>query len=346
MDASGSQPLPDIDPSLLLSIEEHAIRLAREAGALLLDSFQQEHQVEYKSSGHQDPVTEVDRNADELLTAGIQRQFPQHGILSEETPEPHGVDRDFLWVVDPLDGTANFVNRYPFFGVSIGVLYHGTPVVGALFIPSPLTSGGQVVHARRGGGAFADEAPIHIYKEKEPSQTGLVSMPAHFWSQFRLGKELRRRLGEARITGSIVYELALVASGVLQYAAFSGPKLWDVAAGVLIVREAGGEVLVRTARQRWRPLRSFLEPGAGLPADGDLRKWGAGLLAGNPSVVDLVARNLRPRSRLWRWIWRLRSRRWAKSRARERPASDQAGERPDAPAGSSPGGGEPPPHHP
>ncbi|MFC1935277.1 inositol monophosphatase family protein [Chloroflexota bacterium] len=343
MNASGSRPFLENDSSLLLSMEEHATRLARQAGSLLQDLFHRKLHVEYKSRGHQDPVTEVDRHAEELLRAGIRRQFPQHGILSEETPEPHSEKGDFVWVVDPLDGTTNFVNHYPIFGVSIGVLYHGTPVVGALFISSPLTPEGQVVHARWGGGAFADEAPIQVYGDKEPSRSGLLAMPAYFWSHFRLGRELTHKLGEVRITGSIVHELALVASGVLQYATFSGPRIWDVAAGVLIIREAGGEVLVHTTRRRWEPLLSFLEPATGLPADGDLRKWRASLLVGNPSVVDLVASNLQPRGRLWRWLCLLRARGWVRSRARERPAADQAGERPDAAAVSLPGGEGPPP---
>ena len=273
-----------------------------------MDFFQRKPHVEYKSSGHQDPVTEADRSANDLVTAGIQRHFPQHGILSEETPEPYGVDRDYLWVVDPLDGTTNFVNRYPLFGVSIGVLYRGTPVVGALFIPWPFTSGGQIIHARQGGGAFADETPIQVYGEKKHSPAGLLAMAGYFRDQFRLSKDVKRKLGDVRVTGSITYELSLVASGVLQFAAFSRPRIWDVAAGVLIAREAGGEVLVQTTRQRWERLRSFLEQGAGLPADGALRKWGANLLVGSPPVVDLLARNLRPRSRLWRRLRRLRPR--------------------------------------
>ena len=345
MAASDPQPLLEIDPSILLSLEEHATTLARQAGALLLDLFQQELHVEYKSEGQRDPVTEADRKAEELLTSGIRQHFPQHGILSEETPEPYGIERDFVWVLDPLDGTTNFMNRYPFFGVSIGVLYRGTPVAGALFIPWPLVSGGQVLHARLGGGAFADGTPVQVHDGEGPSPSGLLSMPAYFWSQFRLGKELRRRMGDVRVTGSIAYELALVASGALQYAAFGGPKIWDVAAGVLIVREAGGDVLVHTYKRRWGPLRSFLEPTTGLPTDGDLRKWRAGLLVGNPSVVDMVSRNLHPRSGLWHRLWRLRSQWRARARARERPAVDQAPERADAPAGPPPGGEKPPPHH-
>ena len=304
---SGSPTHPEVEPSLLLSLEEHAVALARQAGALLLDLFHQTLQIEYKSKGDRDPVTDADRKAEELLITGIRGRFPNHGILSEEMPEPQGMDRDILWVLDPLDGTTNFMNGYPFFSVSIGVLYRGAPVAGALFVPSPAAAGGQVLHARLGGGAFADEIPIQVYGEKEPSHTGLLTMPAGFWRQFRVGSDLRRRMGDVRTTGSIAYELALVASGALQYGAFSGPKIWDVAAGVLIIREAGGEVLVRTGRRVWKPLGSFLEPNGGI-RDDDLRKWGAGILVGNASVISLVARNLVPRSRLWRWLRRLRGR--------------------------------------
>ena len=333
----------EVDSSLLLSIENHAVRLARDAGALLLDSFQRKLAVEYKSKGEKDPVTEADRNSEELLRAGIQRQFPDDGIVSEETPEPHGLDRDFVWIVDPLDGTTNFLNRFPIFGVSIGVLYRGIPVVGALFVPSPLISGGQVIHARLGGGAFADDTPVQVYQDDRPSSGGLVAMPAFFWHQYRLGAELRRRTGEVRVTGSITYELALVASGALQYAAFGGPKIWDVAAGVAIIREAGGDVLSRSGRRPWQPLRSFLEPGTGLPGDGDLRKWSAGLLVGNPLVVALVARNLRPRSRIWRWLRRMAARS-ARARAREQPSEDRVEERLNDPQDSLSAGEQHPSH--
>ena len=133
-------------------------------------------------------------------------------------------------------------------------------------------------------------------------------------------------MGDMRVTGSIAYELALVASGALQYAAFSAPKIWDVAAGVLIIQEAGGDALAYASTRRWTPLRSFLERATGLPADGDLRKWHAGVLVGNGPLVKMVADNLRPRRSLKRWLRRLRLTRWARARARGRSAPGPAGE--------------------
>ena len=324
MAAPEPQTHPNLEPALLLSIEEHATALARQAGALLLDSFHQDLHVEYKSSGRRDPVTNADKQAEALITSGIAQRFPDHGILSEETPVSTGLDREFVWVIDPLDGTVNYMNRYPFFSVSIGVLHRGVPVAGALFVPSPLVPQGQVIHARLNGGAFADDSPVHVYAGNEPSPNGLLTMSPSFRAYFRFGGPLRRSLGDIRVVGSIAYELALVSSGVLQSAAFNGPKVWDVAAGIIIVREAGGEVLARPRSHHWTPLRSFLDHDSGLPSDANLRNWRAWLLVGGPPVVNNMASGLRPRP-FW-WLW---ARRMARV-TRRRPTTPEATGQPAA----------------
>ncbi len=326
------QPRLDIDPELLRTVEDHAVYLSREAAAFLLDSFQRDHQVEYKSEGNRDPVTEADKQAEELLTAGIRDRFPDHGILGEETPESQGLDNDFVWVLDPLDGTYNFLNRYPFFGVSVGVLHRGVPVVGAMFVPSPLQAGGQVLHAHSGSGAFFDDEPVRLPGGEGEPGSGLVSLPGAFRSQFQMGTELRRQIGEVRTTGSIVYEISLVASGVLRLAAFGGPRIWDVAAGVVIVREAGGVALAWTGR-RWEPMLSFLERRTGLPSNGDLRQWRTGLVVTSKALSGVVSAELKPRGGLLRWLWHQRARLRARPWARCRTGGDPASETPPAPEG-------------
>lgn len=326
------RPHVDVDPEFLRAVEDHAVRLAREAGTLLLDSFQRDHQVEYKSEGNRDPVTEADKQAEELLTAGIRDRFPGHGILGEESPESQGLDNDFVWVLDPLDGTYNFLNRYPFFGVSVGVLHKGVPVVGALFVPSPLKTGGQVLHARSGNSAFVDDEPVHAHDGRGELGSGMVSLPGTFRSQFQMGKELHRQIGEVRTTGSIVYEISLVASGVLRLAAFGGPRIWDVAAGVVIVREAGGEALAWTGRH-WEPMLSFLERRTGLPSDGDLRQWRTGLVMSSMSLSRVVSDELKPRGGLLRWLRHQKARIRARTWARERTGGNRASETPSAPEG-------------
>lgn len=334
---------PAVEDSLLEQLESHATKLAREAGALLLGYFQRELQVEYKSKDQQDPVTEADRSSEALLIRGIADQFPCHGILSEESPEAIRGNAEFLWVLDPLDGTTNFVNRFPCFGVSVGVLHRGVPVAAALFIPSPATAGGEVLHARLNGGAYLDGTPVHVFDGKEPTRAGLASLPAYFWSQFNVGRNMAQKMGDARTTGSIAYEMALVATGVLQYAIFGAPKIWDVAAGVLIVKEAGGEALLRKSKPgRWEPIHSFLAADSRGPQDGDLRKWTSGLLIGNASVARFVAGNLRPPPKLFRWMRYVRYWLRARSRAREQRGEGREQGIQDPP-GEPQRGGEPPP---
>ena len=290
----------EIDPDLLSSIEEHAASLAASAGKLLMDYFHRDMKVEYKSEGSRSPVSDADKGAEQLIVDGIRSRFPDHGILSEETPPAEDLDRAFVWVIDPLDGTTNFVNGLPVFASSIGVLHQGKPIAGAIYVPSPTSSAGRVFHARCGGGAFVNDTPIRVYDKAKPMPNGLITLPASFRRRYRIGKELRR-LGEPRNIGSTAYEMTLVASGVMQYAAFAAPHAWDVVAGVAIVREAGGEVMTRTSN-RWLPLQAFPGPReASHPMEGDLAKWRASLLAGNPAIVALLSDNLKPAKRLWLW---------------------------------------------
>ena len=316
------ETLPDIDMNLLLDIEAKAAEMARHAGGILQGYFGTDIEVEYKDEKRrQNPVTRADRESQEYLCGEIARSFPDHGIVGEEGPEEEDGDepvKDFLWVLDPLDGTTNFINGLPVYAVSVGVLYWGTPIAGAIFIPWPSGNGGAVLHARKGGGAWMDGERISIALD-DPSADGpepnrLVGLPGAFGASFKIGKGLRRRVGEPRVTGSIAYELAMAARGVFQYVVIGGPRIWDVAAGVLIVAEAGGVVMVRPRRaRRWEPL-TCLGPSweEGRPKDKEVRKWVAPLIAGNSTAVSVVAANLERRislsSRLRRLLLRMRKR--------------------------------------
>lgn len=295
------------DGELLRDLESAASALAWGVGALLADCFGRQLSVEYKDKNQLDPVTSADKAAQEYLTAEIARRFPQHGILGEEdaaaadaaTPAP-----DFLWVLDPLDGTTNFLNGLPVYASSIGVLYRGRPVAGALYIPWPTAGTGLVLRARRGGGCFAAtaegaERALAVYQSDKPVGNRLIGLPGHFMQTTRFGKAVGRHPGELRTTGSIAYELAMTACGVLQYAVIGAPRLWDMAAGVLMAQEAGGRVMIKLPGQkRWQPLDSLIPTwDAQPPTYQQLRQWTAPLVAGNRQVAPLIAHNLRPRFR-------------------------------------------------
>ena len=313
-----------LDDTLVIEIEVEAAGMARAAGEILRDRFGKSLEVEYKDKNMRDPVTSADKESQAYLCEAISRRFASHGILGEESPgeEEDDPSPDFLWVLDPLDGTTNFLNGLPVYGVSVGVLYRGAPLAGALFIPWPGGNGGFVLHARRGGGAWMDGERISIPQSDGPEATRLTGLPGSFGARYRLRKALRQRVGEVRVTGSITYELALTARGAFQYVAFGGAKIWDVAAGVLIVMEAGGSVLVRSRKsRRWEPLTSFYpedrtgstrkngipdsrsavqgeKPSSSVrsPSLKDLRKGTTTLIAGGTQVTDFVAANLESRS--------------------------------------------------
>ena len=293
------------------AIEAAAVEFARGAGALLSQHFGNVIGVEYKDKAQQDPVTAADKETQAYLEEQIARRFPTHGILGEEDDASADGDKpaaDILWVLDPLDGTTNFMNGLPVYASSIGVLYRGRPLVGAVYIPWPTeTSSGVVVHGRAGSGAFADGSPVSVYQTDKPRGDRLIGIPGSFGASTRVGKGLKGQpLGQPRVTGSIAYELAMTAMGVMQFAIIGAPRMWDMLGGALAVQEAGGTVMTRLAgRKQWHPMDSLVPTWEEKPPTmAELRKWVAPLVAANPTLAPLIAHNLHQRRRPMRRLAR------------------------------------------
>ena len=225
----------------LAEMESFAVGITRQAGGILLEQFRKPLIVEYKSKGNTNPVTDADRRSEEFLREAILKEYPEHGVLAEEGSQVDSKSSDFIWVLDPLDGTVNYLNGLPVFGVSVGVLHRGEPVLGCIFTPSPTRSDGSVYHARRGNGAFRDGEAIQVYESDSPQRGKITVFPWSFAALYNQKKGLKGRIGELRSPGSVAYELAMTASGVIQYAIFTSPWVWDVAAGITLVTEAGGD---------------------------------------------------------------------------------------------------------
>ena len=288
----------------LIQIESAAVEFARGAGDLLAGHFGKTISVEYKDKAQQDPVTAADKETQAYLERRITERFPNHGILGEEDDASADGDRsapDVLWVLDPLDGTTNFMNGLPVYASSIGVLHRGVPVAGAVYIPWPTeSSSGIVVHCHTGGGAFADGDPITVYETDKLRGDRLVGLPGSFGASTKVGKGLKGQpLGQLRVTGSIAYELAMTAMGVLQFAVIGAPRMWDMLGGAVAVQEAGGTVMTRlSGRKQWHPMESLIPTwDDNSPTMADLRKWVAPLVAANPTLAPLIANNLHQRRR-------------------------------------------------
>lgn len=289
---------------LLRRMEARAAEMAREAGALLARHFGTALSVEYKDKKGTDPVSAADKECQELLRGEILRSFPDHGIVGEEDKANEERVREFTWVLDPLDGTKNFVAGLPVYASSIGVLHQGKPVAGAIFVPWPGNEKGMVLYGRKGGGTHVDGRKLDALQQDEPKANRLSALPPGARRRFTVGDAMKGKVGEVRSTGSIAYELALTAMGVLQYTVTLGPSVWDVAAGALLVREAGGHVAVAARRRRlgmledieWRPLEGFVaEWGSEKATDKALREWSRPMAFGSAGVVDVLTRNLRAR---------------------------------------------------
>ena len=324
------------DDALAQKIESAAVEMARGAGEILAGHFGKKISIEYKDKDKRDPVTEVDKNCQNFLSKEIMRLFPGHGILGEETPdkkEPgeeersHGAKNsgksssreegrekksgdeaegpgnepspDYLWVLDPLDGTTNFLNGLPLYASSIGVLHRGWPVAAALYIPWPNPKGGFVLHCRKGGGCFADDEPVSVFQSEELVANKLVGLPGSFSATATFGPQVRSKAGEMRTTGSIAYELAMTACGVMQYSIFGAPRMWDMAGGALAVMEAKGTVMTKfRGEKRWHALESLVPNWeTKTPTMKELRDWMAPLVAGNEQLAPLIANNIRPKFR-------------------------------------------------
>jgi len=280
----------------LLSLEQAASEVVGRAAATLRERFAigvADDQVQFKDKHQRDPVTAIDKAVEALVRGELRSRFPSHGVLGEEGTGD-AVDSTYLWVLDPIDGTANFAGKLPFYGLSLALLRDGVPVVGCLYVPFwPGTDHGGILRASLGNGASINgervKLPPRVFRPGGP-----VAVPPGLRGMFLLRGELAKRQGEARNLGSIVAEIAMVSTGGFQYAVFGGPRLWDVAAGALIVREAGGHALTWD-RGKWRHLGRFRTP-TQQPGKKPttLRDWVQPVLMTGPGIVRYVADGLLP----------------------------------------------------
>ena len=235
-------------------------------------------------------MTEVDHAVEDLIRAAVLARFPEHGILGEERADTGPADAEWIWVIDPLDGTSNFINGLPTFSCSVGVLWRGAPVVGAIFVATSRHLSSGVYHARAGGGAFFDDRPVRFPPTPLQARARLTAMPG---GTTGVTGVRGRRFGVVRTLGSVAAELAYTAEGVLQMAFLSDAKVWDVAAGVAICQAAGAAVCVRAPRGgRWRTFTAFADGVDRTPTCVEVRAWHELMGVGDPALVPDLTRAL------------------------------------------------------
>lgn len=219
-----------------------AVEAARAAGRLLIDSLGKLQQSQVQSKGISDYVTDLDRAAERIILQMIGKRFPDHGVLAEESGQINPRS-PYRWVIDPLDGTTNYIHQFPAFCVSIGLSRDNEMQVGVIY--DPLRD--ELFHAVRGQGAFCNQAAIHVASRM---QLGDALLATGF--PYRISDRLEPYLQSFRAVflntsgirraGSAAIDLAYTACGRIDGFWEMGLSAWDIAAGMLIVEEAGGKV--------------------------------------------------------------------------------------------------------
>ena len=236
---------PEDDFNLYL---EKAVEASRAAGGILMNYLDRKIKIEFK--GRIDLVTEADKKAEDCILKILQEVFPDHGFLAEESGNQKIDENRHMWVIDPLDGTTNYAHGYRCFSVSIALLVDGIRTVGVVYDPW----GKELFTAIRDKGAFLNNKPISVSEEIDLEKSLLVTgfpydiREGHV-TNLGLFNHLILKAQAVRRDGSAALDLAYVAAG--RFDGLWELKLhpWDVAAGTLIVEEAGGKVTTFSGKQ-------------------------------------------------------------------------------------------------
>ncbi|HHL45416.1 MAG TPA: inositol-1-monophosphatase [Gammaproteobacteria bacterium] len=250
-----------------------AVRAARNAGTIISRSAERIDSLTIDTKAQNDFVTEVDRLAEQEIIQIIRKSYPDHGILAEESGQQQG--DDYEWIIDPLDGTTNFLHGFPQFAVSIGIRHRGRLEHAVVYDPMRQ----ELFTASRGAGAQLDDRRIRVSRRKG-LEGALIGTGFPFKQQRHLDvyletfKALFPMTAGIRRPGSAALDLAYVAAGRLDGFWEIGLQPWDMAAGTLLIQEAGGLVGDFSGNNR------FLETG--------------NLVAGNVKVFRAILQSIQP----------------------------------------------------
>ncbi|MFH1772272.1 MAG: inositol monophosphatase [Candidatus Omnitrophota bacterium] len=215
------------------------IQAAQDAGRFLLENFGKISKIE--SKGDRNFATNLDKEAEAMIIDKIKSNFPSHGILAEESGKD-GIDKDYVWIIDPLDGTHNFMRNLNIFGVSIGVVHKENDfIAGIIYMPQD----NELYAAERGAGAYKNGNRITVSKHnnlKECSISYDSSIRYAPESMLRVLGGLSKKVFNVRMFGSSARHLSYLAEGSLDAVVEFHDRPWDFAAGVCIIEEAGGKL--------------------------------------------------------------------------------------------------------
>lgn len=251
------------------SILDEIKEVAKEVGEYQLKNFRKKDLIIDSKSNVTDLVTEVDKGSEDIILKHIRENYPDHAILAEETGR-NDKKSDYLWIIDPLDGTNNYAQGLPIFCTSIGLRYKGETVLGVVYAPYI----DEMYYAVKGGGAYYNGTPIKVGEETALNRcvvaTGFpYDKGTNELNNLKYFGKLMPQLRGVRRMGAAAYDLCCVACGTLDAYWEMDIKPWDVEAGNIIIEEAGGVV------ESFRDDRNI------------------SIAVGNEKIVEVILENLR-----------------------------------------------------
>jgi myo-inositol-1(or 4)-monophosphatase len=269
--------------SMLEALEHAAAEVARDAGSHIVAVPRDRLDFHLKQppagmAANANPVSNVDCEVEQAIRRRIRTMFPDHVVLGEETDDdPDTHESAFVWVIDPIDGTTNYLNGLPLYCSSIGVLFRNFPVAGAVWCASSHALRAGVYHAHEDG-------PLRFDGEKLAPRSagawrGIASepgAPAHYGAFF-----------DTRVLASAALECAFTSAGLLRLAYLQRPAIWDIAAGIVLARAAGCDVLTRR-HNAWSAFTGFTALNAKRRLS-TLRSWRQPVLIGDRRAVTREA---------------------------------------------------------
>jgi myo-inositol-1(or 4)-monophosphatase len=251
-----------------------AVKAARRAGAIINRASQDIGTLTVKSKNYNDFVSEVDVAAERVIIDTLKDAYPDHGFLGEESGSSEN-QSDFIWIIDPLDGTTNFLHNFPQYCVSIALQHKGEITQAVIYEPNR----NDLYTATKGRGAFLNDKRIRVSKCDKLQQSLIgTGFPfrdfKHLDTYLAMFKSMLQKTSGIRRPGSAALDLAYVANGSLDAFWEIGLSPWDIAAGALLVQEAGGIISNLNGKEGW------LESG--------------NVLAASPKIYDAMVETLAP----------------------------------------------------
>lgn len=219
-----------------------AIQAARQASKVILRYVDQMDKVQVSEKSENDFVTQVDQQSEAIIINEIRKSYPNHPMLAEESGDIPGKQTDFCWIIDPLDGTRNFKHGFSHFCISIALMIRNQPEIGVVYDPIRQ----DLFTATRGQGAYLNSRRIRVSQTKKLQSaligTGFPILKSDATTYFQQFETVFMQCADIRRTGSAALDLAYVAAGKLDGFWQSGLQIWDIAAGALMIKEAGGAI--------------------------------------------------------------------------------------------------------